>query len=107
MIKLKKRKSGNYWIKESEYEKVVEICRNIYNNVNSQEYLDPRMRFVQSDRFPTVEDLQTHDYKGNFQTYFPYLVYYQDVYESDDPEFKKSVQYIADILYDMVEIVED
>lgn len=105
MINMTKNKDGRYEITESEYEHIVSLCEQIMKNTKDEKLMDYKMKFSNSAFYPTIEELMTHDIKDNFELYFPYLVYYQDVFNCDDYEFHKSQEYIANLLYDMLDII--
>ena len=108
MIKLSKNDSGKYEITESEYERVVSVCKVIYKNTNNAFLYDSKKKkFSNSDIFPTIKELESHDVREKFELYFPYLVYYLEVYECAEPEFRKTTEYIADLFFDMLEMKMD
>lgn len=103
-MQLEKNAEGHYVISEEEYENVVSLCKRIYTATKDLNVLDPKRKFTSSERYPTVEELKEHQIRARFELYFPYLVYYEDVFQSTDPEFRRTREYIADILYDMMEM---
>ena len=67
MIKLSKNVSGKYEITESEYERVVSVCKVIYKNTNTAFLYDSKTKkFSNSDIFPTIKELESHDVREKF-----------------------------------------
>jgi hypothetical protein len=107
MVNMHKNKEGRYEITESEYNRIVSICERIMKDTNDESLMDTKKKFTNSEFYPTIEELMTHDIEGNFELYLPYLVYYQDVFTCDERAFRETQKYIADLLYDTLDIIPD
>lgn len=103
---LKRLESGKYAISWDEYNHVVDICEKIKDNTDSPKVYDNKIKFTQSNAWPSVEALANHEIEEQFELYFPYLVYYLDVYSSDDPEYKRTEKYIQQLFDEYLEITD-
>lgn len=87
-----------------EYDTIVETCEKVKENANDVTNFDAKKKFMQMDRFPKVDEIVAHHVEEHLDQYLPYLIFYLEVYESDDPEFKRTKAYLRDLLCDLVEL---
>ena len=92
-------------ISRSSYEDIKERVRKTLKKAKKDED-DGCMAFA-AERYPTLKELKEHDVKMNLRKYFPYLILYREVYETDEEAFYEARQYIDDLFDDYVEIIDD
>ena len=82
------------------YEKRVIIARKIEELWQNRTAPDSERKrvFTQRDHYPTIDDMKKHKIWENLEEYLDYLIYYAEVYKTDDPNWKKNKKYILDLL---------
>ena len=102
-----KNNSGSVCMTFDDYDRMVTIAEKIdacSMDINTR---DKKLLFSEKDNFPHVEDLISHNVESQIEKYLPYLIYYAEVFESDDPEFQKSRDFINHILSDHLELFNE
>lgn len=80
-----------------EYMRIVKICELIDDNSTNLDFDEMRLVFSSRDQWPTVHDLEFLEAGKNFAQMFPYLVYYYEVYTTEDAGFEKTKKYLHDL----------
>lgn len=112
-------------IKSSVYEQIIEAAKEINRRTDNEDLKERRKKFLRRKDFPTVEILEQHNIKTNFETFLPYLIYYMEpeifqlnpdeepyksntnLYKQDCEKLKRTRKYIRDIFNEKVEIIYD
>ena len=112
-------------IKSSVYEQIIEAAKEINRRTDNEDLKERRKKFLRRKDFPTVEVLEQHNIKTNFETFLPYLIYYMEpeifqlnpdeepyksntnLYKQDCEKLKRTRKYIRDIFNERVEIIYD
>ena len=88
------------------YDAMVEIAEQL-NRHEGQAHLDATsVSFTKSDYFPTIDDLMSHNANEDLVTFLPYLIYYAEVYDTDDENFVETRDYIRRLLKNRLELFE-
>lgn len=103
MARIALSKDGKIHMSFNEYEKIVKICKKIDENTKDEQLYDQKLKFTNKEHWPTVADIMAHDVEGKLPQYFPYLVYYAEVYDNQEPGFKETKKYINRLLCKYVE----
>ena len=91
-------------IDEDVYNRYVELGHKVDEYFDNAEMRLWRCRFTQKHAFPTVEELEEHNVRENIEKYLPYLIYYAEIYESDNEEYQRTRQFLRKLLRENVEI---
>ena len=100
-------KDGKLHMSFEDYMKIVQICEKIDENTKSKQLYDQKQKLSNKENPPTVSDMIIHDVEGKLPQYFPYLVYYSEVYDNPNPEFKETKNYINHLLRKHVQFEEE
>ena len=57
--------------------------------------------------YPTVEELKKGRVEEKLERYLPFLIFYSDIYQSKDDEFKKTRSYLRTLLTEKIELVDE
>lgn len=87
-----------------EYDQLVEDAEKIAGFKTLPEGCDPK--YLMTDYTPTVDDLRNHDVEHHLQQFLPLLIYYAEVFESNDPEYEKVRSYIHNILRSHLDVYD-
>ncbi len=79
------------------YIEIVNVCERVKKQSEDPDFTDVRMKFTSMDVWPTVADLKILDVESDFAAKLPYLVFYYEVYETDDPGFQATKDYLQDL----------
>ena len=65
--------------------------------------------FTEADNYPTVETLKAHRVSEHLREFLPYLVFYYNPksFDSNDAEFKRTKDYIAQLFNEYLDIIDD
>lgn len=101
------RKINKVRISEKEYKDLIkkgELVKEETDNPNSRNY---KRQFFQQNQYPTLTELGEHNVIYRLKEFLPYLIFYYEVYESDDIEFKETYKLLDDIFNKLVIKVKD
>lgn len=103
------RKTNYVRITRSEYNKKHNLLKLVKEFSIDSTNTKTALKFFNQGQFPTIEDLIVHDVENNMDKYYWHLMYYKfdDLFQSDDPEFKKSKKMIDSLFKKYMIIIED
>ena len=96
-------------ISQSEYNQLVKKAKDVQEHTDETNETKTVMKFTDRNNFPTVEEIERHNVIHNLRKYLPFLVYYhtQKIFTTNEKELKRSKEYIAKIIKELVDIVDD
>lgn len=91
-------------IREEDYQRMVADARQIQADTDALHSVSC-CQFRDRNNFPTEEDLITHDVRHHFREYLPYLVYYHDVFTTEDPSWGDARKALDQLFGECLDIV--
>ena len=89
-------------ISEKEYNDLVEKGKAIYKETEDPYSREYKKKFFQKNQFPTITELGEHQVVYRLREFLPYLIFYYEVYESDDIAFQNTYKLLDDIFTQLV-----
>lgn len=94
-------------ISESEYNLLVEKGKKIEKETDDQYSREYKKQFFQKNQFPTITELGEHGVIFRLKEFLPYLVFYYEVYQTDDENFENTYKLLDDIFTQLVVKIDD
>lgn len=93
-------------IKKKDYDELLRKARLI-DEESTQDKLSNVNRFKNRNVYPTISSLKQHNVEINLKKYVPYLLYYKDIYQSNETDFLEAREYIQELFDNWVEIIPE
>lgn len=90
-------------IARSKYEHLLQAAKRLDDNTLH----DQGTVFTARNIYPAISDLESHHVRENFRKFMPYVLYYAEIYQTDDPEFVPVQDYLKDMCAECLDVVDD
>lgn len=89
-----------------QYDHIIEVCEKIQQNYKDADVYSSKLNFTQMHSYPTVDVLRKHHVSANVEKCLKMLIFYTEVYQCDEPAFIEARQYMRQLIYDNLELVD-
>ena len=94
-------------ITKKQYAQYLKACRRVDAAYDDHRLDAKKIRFTTKHQYPTVADLKLHKVEEHFEEYFPYLLYYENIYETEKDDFRFARAYIKILMKRHLRFLDD